>query len=504
MSSSISHLEKQFHRIAQLDHASTFLGWDQMVMMPNAGVTPRSQAMAELAKLRHELVTCADMGDWLAEAQRGLESGAVETIKATHVREMMRTWQQSMALPATLVHAQVMAGSKCEHGWRTQRAENDWPGFLANFREVVSLAREEAQCRQAQAPERFATPYDALLDLHCTGDSQKLISGVFAELKSALPDLLHQVMEKQASQTTADLRGAYPIEHQQALSEHLMSMLGFDFNGGRLDVSAHPFSTGVKGDQRITTRYRDTDFADALQATAHETGHASYESGLPDNLQSYPIGRARNMCIHESQSLMFEKQLFLSRAFGQSLLGSVHEHLPSTVHFDADDIWLAQTRVKPSFIRVEADEVTYPLHVMLRYDIESALINGEIEPDVIPDVWEASMQSYLGLSTNGNHAKGCLQDIHWTDGAFGYFPSYTMGAVNAAQISASIKRDNPDWQQRFAQGDIEFVRDWLGARIWQHGCEYESQQLMQLATGEGSSARHLLAHLNDRYIEELD
>lgn len=504
MSSSVSHLEKRFHRIAQLDHAATFLSWDQMVVMPDAGMAPRAAAMAELASLRHELLTAPDMGDWLKEAEQGINSGVIAVENATHVREMLRTWQQSMALPASLVHAKVLAGSKCEHGWRTQRAENDWPGFLANFREVVSLAREEAQCRQAQAPERFATPYDALLDLHCTGDSQQLISGVFAELKSALPELLGQVMEKQASRSIVDLSGSYPVEQQQALSEQLMSMLGFDFNGGRLDVSAHPFSTGVKGDQRITTRYRDTDFADALQATAHETGHASYESGLPDDLQSYPIGRARNMCIHESQSLMFEKQVFLSRAFGQSLTAPLHKHLPSTSQFGADDIWFAQTRVKPSFIRVEADEVTYPLHVMLRYDIESALINGEIEPDVIPDVWEAAMKSYLGLSPAGDHAKGCLQDIHWTDGAFGYFPSYTMGAINAAQISASIKRDNPDWQQHFVQGDIQFVRDWLGAHIWQHGREYESQELMTLATGEGSSARFLLAHLNDRYLKELD
>lgn len=504
MSTSLERLEKQFHRIVQLDHAATFLGWDQMVMMPNAGMAPRSQAMAELATLRHELLTEAAMADWLADAQQDLQSGSIPESKATHIREMQRSWQQAMALPASLVHAQVLAGSKCEHGWRTQRKENDWSGFLQNFQEVVSLSREEAQCRQAQAPERFATPYDALLDLHCTGDNQKLIGGIFAELKSALPELLDKVMEKQAGQRTVDLQGHYPIEHQQALSEHLMKMLGFNFDGGRLDVSAHPFSTGVKGDQRITTRYRETDFADALQATAHETGHASYESGLPDDLQSFPLGRARNMCIHESQSLMFEKQVFLSRAFGKSLMTAMHEHLPSTSTFSSDDIWFAQTRVRPSFIRVEADEVTYPLHVMLRYDIESALINGEIEPDVIPEVWEESMQAYLGLSVNGDHAKGCLQDIHWTDGAFGYFPSYTMGAVNAAQISASIKRDHADWQQRFAQGDVSFVRDWLGAHIWQHGCEYESQELMQLATGEGSTAKHLLTHLSDRYLEELD
>ena len=486
MNEPLAKLEKQFHRIAQLDHASTFLSWDQFVMMPNAGNTPRSESLAELASIRHELITAPQMGDWLGEAAEQLKTGAIDSSRGTHIREMRRTWQQSMALSAELVHAKVIAGSRCEHGWRTQKGNNDWAGFLTNFKEVVALSREEAQARQAQSPERFSTPYDALLDLHCSGDSQALITEVFAELKLALPDLLQQVLAHQTSQTSKDLTGHYPIADQQQLSEALMSMFGFDFDAGRLDVSMHPFSTGGLGDQRITTRYRETDFADALQATAHETGHASYEAGLPVSSVSYPVGRARNMCIHESQSLFFEKQIFLSKAFGQALVQPLHQHLPTTKAFNANDIWIAQTRVQPSFIRVEADEVTYPLHVMLRYDIESQLINGGIEADVIPEVWESSLNDYLGLSTKGDHSKGCMQDIHWTDGAFGYFPSYTMGAVNAAQLSAAMKRDCPDWKTQFASGQLEFARTWLSENIWQHGCEYESQELMQKATGEQS------------------
>jgi len=504
VSQSLKNLEKQFHRIAQLDHASTFLSWDQFVMMPNAGMSPRSEALAEIASMRHELLTADAVGDWLGEVSEQLDTGAIDSAKATHVREMRRTWQQSMAIPADLVHAKVIAGSRCEHGWRTQKGDNDWAGFLKNFSEVIVLSREEAQARQSQSPERFSTPYDALLDLHCSGDSQALISAVFTELKQALPELLQKVLIHQKSQNTKDLTGHYPIENQQKLSEALMSVFGFNFDAGRLDVSMHPFSTGGLGDQRITTRYRETDFADALQATAHETGHASYEAGLPASLASFPVGRSRNMCIHESQSLMFEKQIFLSRAFGEAIVGPLHEHLPESRAFTADDIWKAQTRVRPSFIRVEADEVTYPLHVMLRYDIESALINGSIEASAIPEAWESSLNEYLGLSTEGNHAIGCLQDIHWTDGAFGYFPSYTMGAVNAAQLSAAMKRDCPEWKEQFASGDLECVRSWLSDNIWQHGCEYESQELMQRATGEGSTATHFLTHLNSRYLNDID
>lgn len=504
MSKSLSLIEQQFHRIEQLDHASTFLSWDQMVMMPDAGMVPRSAAIAEITAIRHELLTAPSMSDWLQQIDHEFEQGLIDPSLRAHVREMRYAWQRAQALPSSLVHAQVLAGSRCEHGWRTQREENDWSGFLDNFREVVALSRDEAQCRQAQRPDVFATPYDALLDLHCAGDSQQLINTVFSSLKDKLPSLLQEVMEKQRARRYTDLKGSYPIQQQQQLSEQLMRVMGFDFNAGRLDVSMHPFSTGVRGDQRITTRYRESDFADALQATAHETGHASYEAGLPERWQSFPVGRARNMCIHESQSLYFEKHLFLSRALGQAFITKIHEYLPGTSRFTAEDLWWAQTQVKPSFIRVEADEVTYPLHVMLRYDIESELINGSIEPDAVPELWDTKMNDYLGLSTEGDYAKGCLQDIHWTDGAFGYFPSYTMGAVNAAQISAAIKSDYPDWQEQFAKGDIGFTREWLSKNIWQKGREIESQELMVAATGEGSGSACFLQHLEQRYLQALD
>ena len=504
MNASLVHLEKQFHRIAQIDHATTFLSWDQMVIMPNGGVEPRSAAMATLETLRHELLSSDDMGEWLDDVAKAQQSGSLNEVNQVHVSEMQRAWRQARALPATLVHAQVIAGSKCEHGWRTQKATNDWTGFLHNFRTVVSLAREEAQCRQAQQAEEFATPYDALLDVHCTGDSQALIGAVFGELKQALPGLLQEVMDKQKGRVPVELNGDYAEDAQHALSKELMQLLGFDFEAGRLDVSLHPFSTGVRGDQRITTRYRRIDFADALQATAHETGHASYEAGLPEAWQYYPVGRARNMCIHESQSLFFEKQVFLSRAFGQSFLAKIHEHLPATRVFSADDIWNSQTTVRPSYIRTEADELTYPLHVMLRYEIESALINGDIEPEHIPDMWESLSQEYLGLSINGDHAKGCLQDIHWTDGAFGYFPSYTMGAANAAQLTAALKQQHPSWREQFASGDIEFARNWLHENIWQHASLIGSQELMVQATGKGSQASALLSHLQARYLDEID
>jgi carboxypeptidase Taq len=489
-------LVQQFERLAQIDHAITFLQWDQLVMMPSGGNEARAKSLAELTALHHEFLTDPKMGDLIQAARETGYSGDQQR----SVIEMERVWRQAVCLPPDLVRAKSLAGSKCEHGWRTQRAENDWNGFLRNFREVVRLSREEAQARQAAAPHRFATPYDALLDLYCTGDDSNFMAAVFAELKQALPEMVTRVLDRQRPPTDG-LAGHYPVAAQKALSRKLMQRLGFDFDAGRLDVSKHPFSTGGRGDHRITTRYRETDFVQALMATAHETGHASYEAGLPAAWEGLPVGRARNMCIHESQSLLFEKHLFLSPAFTGHFAATIHDCLPAARRFPGDRIWAESVRVQPGKIRVEADEVTYPLHVILRFEIESGLMNGTTAAEEIPDLWDEKMTAMLGLSTAGNHTDGCLQDIHWTGGAFGYFPSYTIGAINAAQLFSAVCRVHPDWQDRLGRGDVHFLRSWLGEAVWQRGCLLDSQEILRSATGEGTHPKYLLDHLRSRYLD---
>jgi carboxypeptidase Taq len=492
-------LEELYRKLAHLDHAVTFLQWDHMVMMPPGGSEPRARAIAELTALQHELLTAPKTGGLLQEA------AGYSTVpnRIRSLLEMEREYQRAVCLPLDLVKAKSLAGSKCEHGWRSQRKNNDWLGFLTNFREVVKLAREEAQARQAFSPGRFPTPYDAMLDLYCTGDSNSFIADVFTKLKQLLPGLVQQVVDKQKGDSVPDLLGHYPIDQQQLLNLELMKCLGFDFDQGRLDVSSHPFSTGCRGDQRITTRFRETDFLDALLATAHETGHASYESGLPIEWDGLPAGDARNMCIHESQSLLFEKQLFLSRPFISFFSSRMHRFLPTTSQIDGSQLFAAATRVQPSYIRVEADEVTYPLHVILRYEIESSLINGSITTEDIPEIWDEKMQDYFGLSTAGNFSDGCLQDMHWTDGSFGYFPSYTIGALNGAQLFAAIRRSYPEWQEKLACGDVNFIRDWLRQTIWSKGSTMDSQDIIRLATGESTNPDYFLRHIQERYLGEL-
>jgi len=497
MSKPYELLKEHFRKLAKLSHAVTFLQWDQLVMMPPGGNQSRSNSIAELLVMHHELLTSSYLAELL---EKCLQQECDDETKRSLV-EMTRVHQQALCIPADLVKAKSLAGSLCEHGWRQQRKDNDWNSFLINFREVVNLSRQEAMARQSAACDRHKTPYDALLDLYCAGDSSELIEQIFAGLKAELPGLIRQISESQTDETVV-FHGPFSASTQKKLNQRLMKNLGFNFDEGRLDESNHPFSTGDRGDHRITTRFRRNDFLGALQATAHETGHASYEAGLPSKWEGLPIGYSRNMCIHESQSLLFEKHLFLSKDFLSFFTKSIHEYLLQTSETSSEQIWSACSQVRPSYIRVEADEVSYPLHVILRFEIESKLINGELEASDVPEAWDDRMKKYLGLSTQGNYSDGCLQDIHWTDGSFGYFPSYTLGALNSAQLFAAIKRTHSDWDERLGQGDVTFVHDWLKDAIWSKASSMDSQEIIRQATGEGTNPRWFLAHLKERYATQ--
>ncbi|WP_027853192.1 carboxypeptidase M32 [Marinobacterium litorale] len=496
--SAYQSLVNQFARLNKLAHASTFLGWDQEVMMPPGGAENRAQAMAELHQLQHEMITAERMGDWFEEAAQE----SLSPDQQANLREMRRQWLQSSCLPSDLVQAQSLASSRCAHAWREQRKHNDWNGFLGNFRELVNLSRQEAQARQAAADGAFTTPYDALLDLYSSGDTSASIGQVFEGLKAQLPGLIDQVIERQQQRPAVDLTGQYPIGDQEQLGRTVMAVLGFDFGKGRLDISSHPFSTGVRGDHRITTRYQESGFIDSLMGIVHETGHASYEAGLPADWDGQPVGEARSMSIHESQSLLFEKQLLLSKPFVQYLTPLIKQHFPVLSEVTADQIWQSMAHVRRSLIRVEADEVTYPMHIVLRYEIESQLINGEMEAEDIPAAWAEKVQAYLGLDTTDNYADGCLQDIHWPSGAFGYFPSYTLGALNAAQFFAAMRRDITGLDEQLRAGDVSALRQWLADKVWSQGSFLSAQELMTRATGEATNPEYFINHIRQRYLAD--
>ena len=491
--SGYAELCRVWSRLYRFNHLSAIVGWDRNAMMPPKGNAARAAAEAELHALIHRTRTEPRLADLL----RAAEQEPLSDIERANLREIRRDWRDANALPESLVEAKTLAGAKCEHAWRNQRPANDWRGFLANFREVVRLSREEAALLAA---DTGLSRYDALMDRYEPGVRAADIDRIFADMKLWLPALIERVQARQRGETVIKPAPPFPVAAQRALNLTVMQKLGFDFAGGRLDESTHPFSGGVPEDVRLTTRYREDDFAQSLMGTIHETGHARFEQNLPREWLGQPLGNARSYGIHESQSLSCEMQLARSRAFVGVLAPLLAAHFGAQPAFAADNLYRLLTRVKPGLIRVDADEVTYPAHVILRYEIERALIEGDIEADDIPALWDEKMQALLGMDTRGNYRDGCMQDVHWTEGAFGYFPSYTLGAMYAAQWFAAMRRAVPDLDQRIAVGDLAPVFDWLNANIWSQASRWETPELVARASGEALNPRHFRAHLETRYL----
>ncbi|MGL6172771.1 MAG: carboxypeptidase M32 [Vibrio sp.] len=489
-----NQLVKHSKKVANFNHLSAIVGWDQAAVMPSGGAEARSQAMAELSVHIHGLMTQPQLADWFAEA----ESETLNTEQQATLREMKRQWQQATVLPEALVEAQSLAGSKCEHAWRSQRKNNDWAGFEKNWAEVVKLSQEEAQIR-AEATGK--TPYDAMLELYEPGTTTEQLNRVFSDVKTWLSSLIDTVIEKQSCESFIAPQGYYPAESQKALGLDVMQLLQFDFNHGRLDQSVHPFCGGVPSDVRITTRYNENEFVQSLMGIVHETGHARYEQGLPKPLAGTPAGEARSMGIHESQSLFFEMQLGRHPSFITHLakLAGQHFNAISDPLFQVANLQKLYTRVKKDFIRVDADELTYPAHVILRFEIERDLMNGNIKHTDVPELWDQKMQAYLGLSTKGNDQNGCMQDIHWTDGSFGYFPSYTLGAMYAAQFMAAMKK-TVDVDGAIRRGDLSPIFTWLSENIWSKGSLLTTDELVKAATGDTLNPEHFKRHLQTRYL----
>ena len=486
-------LQQRHQRLHRLSHLQALGQWDQSANMPAKGNEARSLALAEMGGLLHQLATEPQLQALLTAAQ----AEALSDEEAANLREMQRFWRASNALPQSLVEAKSLATSRCEHAWRTQRPANDWAGHLVNLREVVRLAREEADCL---AQSSGLSRYDALMDQYEPGMRSAEVDLLFSELRVWLPGLIQAAQARQASQVTLQPQGRFDKAAQRALGLDAMRLVGFDFEAGRLDESSHPFCGGVPEDVRMTTRYREDNFLPSLMGVIHETGHGRYEQNLPRAWLGQPLAQARSMGLHESQSLSFEMQLGSHPAFAQLLSPLVMQHLGAQAAFEPANLNRLLTRVSPGLIRVDADEVTYPAHVILRYEIERALIEGQIECEDIPALWDSKMMELLGLDTRGNYKDGCMQDVHWAAGLFGYFPCYTLGAMYAAQWFASMRRSLPTLDASIAAGDLQPVFGWLQEHIWSQGSRWETPDLVRRASGETLNPAHFKAHLQSRYL----
>jgi carboxypeptidase Taq len=482
-----------YTRLHHFGHLQSLAGWDQAANMPPKGMEARAAALTEMAGLLHRMRTDPQLAAQLAQA----ESGPLDDLQRANLREVRRDWRSANALPESLVQRRSMATSRCEHAWRRQRPANDWAGFVENFRPVLAIAREEAALLAAQTG---LSRYDALMDQFEPGMTSAVVDRVFGEVRQWLPGLIRQVRARQATQSVIEPVGPFPLAAQRALCEQVIRLLGFDFEAGRLDVSTHPFCGGVPEDVRMTTRFREDDFLGALMGTIHETGHGRYEQNLPRELLGQPVAQARSAAIHESQSLSFEMQLGSHPGFVNRLAPMLVAAFGAQPAFEAQNLHRLMTRVKPGFIRVDADEVTYPAHIILRYEIERPLIEGEIEAEDIPALWDAKMMELLGVDTRGNFKDGPLQDVHWPEALFGYFPCYSLGAMYSAQWFAAMRRAMPELDARIGSGDLAPVFDWLRENIWTQASRWPTDELARRASGEALNPAHFRAHLEARYL----
>ncbi len=499
-----SELETRFRRRALLGEALAMLHWDSATMMPRGSAAARAEQLAALKVARQELLTDPAVAEQLAAAEAA--AGDLDPWQAANLACMRRDWRHANAVSPDLVEALTRAGSGCEMVWREARPADDFARLRPYLETVVALVVEAATARA----EAFGcSPYDALLDIYEPGRTSASIDALFAELEATLPDLIDRVLAHQAARPApVPPAGPFPIPAQRALGERLMAALGFDFARGRLDVSHHPFTGGVADDLRITTRYSETDFTKALLATLHETGHALYEAGLPVAWRYQPVGDAIGMAVHESQSLLIEMQVcrgpeFL--AFAAPLMRAALGGAPVGAPVGDESAWTLDNlirlyrRVERGLIRVDADEVTYPLHVMARYRLERALLAGDLAVADLPGAWSDAMADLLAVRPSSDR-DGCLQDIHWMDGTFGPFPTYTLGAMAAAQLYQAATAERPDILPAIAQGEFRPLLDWLRTRV--HGCGrlYDTDQLLVRATGSPLTGTAFMAHLQARYL----
>ena len=477
-------LERRFARIADLNAALRTVRWFSLTYGPAGGETSRGHQLATLGGLAHELLAAPECAGLLAAAV------VDEPWQAANLREMRRMHETAIAVPSELVEAKARAVSRAQAVWQQARPRGDFAAFLPALREVVERVREEAQIK---GEALGLAPYDALLDSYDPGRRNADIAAMFAELEAALPGVIDRARGGPKPPGPDGLRDAV-----ERLARRLMAMLGLEERHVRLDESAHPFSTGEPEDVRITTRYSGPP-GETLMAVLHESGHALYTRGLPEDWRRQPVGRNRGMTAHESQSLSIEMQACRSQAFAVHYARLLNEELGPEDGWQAGRLYSALTHVEPGLIRVEADEVSYPLHIAVRHRCETALISGGLDPADLPDAFDDAAESLLGIRPP-NPREGCMQDIHWSGGSFGYFPTYTLGALMAAQLAEAMRAAVPDLDREIERGNFRPLTGWLREHVHSRGCfDASSDDLAVQATGRPLDTGAFIRHVGNRY-----
>lgn len=456
----------------------------------------RGQTMAAMECMLQKLLVSTKNRKLIVAA---IQEGGLSGWDQANLKLMEKSYVLSVCIPAKLTEKFSCQTIACEQAWRQLRAQNNWrdfrPHLEAVFKTVKEIARRRADVLQV-------SPYDAMIDQYAPGFNQESIDLVFSGLKHAIPGLIQKIIFQQSKEILYPLQGPFGVEKQKELGLVAMSALQFDFQRGRLDASHHPFCGGNPNDVRITTRYKDDEFLSSLQGVCHETGHGLYEQGLPQQWLDQPVGRIHSMAMHESQSLLMEMQVCTSEEFFQYLLPHIQQQFGHQDALTAKNLYKLLARVKPDLIRIDSDEVSYQMHIILRYELEKALFNGDISVRDLPAQWDALMQKYLGISTMNNYKDGVMQDVHWPSGAFGYFPAYALGRLIAAQFFASFLKTHPQFFENLAQGNFSPLKDWLHKNIHARASSLEPNELLLKVTGNTLDPDYFIRHVKRCYLGE--
>lgn len=487
-------LVERSRQVALISSCSAVLGWDEQTYMPHGGAWHRGEQMATLAGLAHERATDPQFGDWLTIVEEA-SLFPDDSPEAANMREWRWRFDRAVKTPQKLVEQLARVETKAQQTWIEARKEKTFARLMPDLQELVALKQQQADCLRAAGSR-----YDSLLEEYEPGASEAQLSPLLDQLGQDISALVDRILEAPRPHEPPSIDGTYPLDRQQWFSELVASTIGFDFNRGRLDLTAHPFCSGIgPGDCRLTTRFRERDFTDGFFSVLHEMGHGLYEQGLEPARFGTPSGEATSLGVHESQSRFWENTIGRGAGFWEYWLPIAKRTFRASLSTtNLDDFLRAINKVERSLIRVEADEVTYNLHIVIRYQLERALISGELPVADLPAAWNAAYLKYLKIEPDDD-AQGCLQDIHWSAGLFGYFPTYTIGNLLAAQLAQAMTREQGPLDEQSRTGDFKSPLAWLRDKVHQHGQRYRLQELTRQATGQALDPQPMLAQLTSKY-----
>jgi carboxypeptidase Taq len=484
-------LLEQYRRATYIGDANMVLSWDQEVMMPEGGTPARSKQRGAVSAVAHDLLVEDDVGAWLDE----LEGADLPAEESAVVREIRRQYERKARVPTDLVEEISEATSDAHPVWREARENDDWETFAPTVERLLDLKK-----RYAEHIDPDADPYEVLFADYEPYIDLETAERILERLRDRLVPLIDAVRESDVD--LHEVEGPYPEDEQLELAREALETLGYDFERGRLDTAPHPFSSGTQFDARVTTRFDESDPLDSLGSTIHEFGHAQYTQGLRRDTYGSPLGQHRGLTVHESQSRLWENHVGRTRTFWELFVPRFNEQHGTDLA--AEEAYEAANQVyEDNLIRVEADELTYHLHIILRFEIERDLLSGDLDVEEVPAVWNDKMEEYLGVRPDTD-ADGCLQDIHWSHGSFGYFPTYSLGSVLAAQLDAAVREDVGDLDARVRDGEFDALHEWLAENVHRHGQRYTTDDLIEEATGEAFTADYFLEYAGSKFGDLYD